>query len=267
MDDIYRDRILDYLNGNLTLKEAEGLRKELEREGFDLSPLDEMEKLGKLMDEIPVPEPGDEMKKQFHRMLEREKARMARRKRVPVTLFQLNRTRKYPALFPNLAYGVLILLLGIILGNWVVPGGQERSRSARMMEEIQDLKKMMTLTLFEQGSASDRLKAVSYTSELSSPDDTVIEALLKTLNNDPSVNVRLASLEALIPHVEEPEVREGLIRSINMQDAPLIQVTIAELMIRMKENRAVPELEKLLKRRDLNETVEEKLKETISVLI
>jgi HEAT repeat protein len=93
-----------------------------------------------------------------------------------------------------------------------------------------------------------------------------MEALLKTLNQDPSVNVRLASLDALIPHMEDPEVRTGLIRSLGNQDSPLLQMAIAELMIKAQEKQAVPELEKLLQRKDLNGQVAEKLKEGIKVL-
>ena len=66
MDDRYRERIVDYLNGDLTIREAEELRKDLDKEGFDLSQLDDMEKLGKLMDEMEVPEPGNEMNEAFY---------------------------------------------------------------------------------------------------------------------------------------------------------------------------------------------------------
>lgn len=265
-DDKYRERMVDYLNGDLTRKEAEALREELEKEGIDLSQLDDLEKLGGLLDELNVPEPGSGMRARFYAMLEQEKARSTRKTDALNMLLHPFSSREFPSIFPKLAYGTLILLFGFIIGQWAAPGGKDHAQTAQMMEEIQNMKKMMALTLFEQPSASDRLKAVSYTGDIQKPDEVVIHALLKTLDSDPSVNVRLASLDALMPHTGNPKVREGLVRSISNQDSPLVQVAIADLMTRIGEHKAIPELEKLLQRKDLNESVAEKLKESISVL-
>jgi hypothetical protein len=75
----------------------------------------------------------------------------------------------------------------------------------------------MVLTLISQSSATDRLKAVGYTSELLQADERVIKALLFTLNHDENVNVRLVAVEALSRFAADPGVREGLVRSIAQQ--------------------------------------------------
>jgi hypothetical protein len=262
----YQHLIVDYLDGNLTLKEAEELRKMLEEEGYDLSRLDQMTELQTQMDGIGIPEPGAAMRDRFYAMLEEEKARMAKKRSLADGLIQNMRSLFSTGFLPKLSYASFILLAGFVLGHWILPDRQLQSETVMLMEEVQRMKEMMALALFEQPTASDRLKAVYYTSELSRPDDILMEALLKTLNQDPSVNVRLASLDALIPHMEDPEVRTGLIRSLGNQDSPLLQMAIAELMIKAQEKQAVPELEKLLQRKDLNGQVAEKLKEGIKVL-
>lgn len=262
----YQHLIVDYLDGNLTLKEAEELRKKLEEEGYNLSRLDEMAELQKEMDGIGIPEPGAAMRDRFYAMLEEEKARVAQKRSLADALKLNFHSLFTPGFLPKLSYASFILLAGFVLGYWILPDRQSQSETAMLMEEVQSMKKMMALTLFEQSTASDRLKAVYYTSELSRPDDILLEALMKTLDQDPSVNVRLASLEALVPHMENPEVRAGLIRSLGNQDSPLLQVAIAELMIKTQEKKAVPELEKLLQRKDLNDQVAEKLEEGIKVL-
>jgi len=262
----YQHLIVDYLDGNLSIKEAEELKRLLEEEGYDLSRLDQMAELQKQLEGSVAPEPGAAMRDRFYAMLEEEKARMTQKRSLGEFLAHTIHSLFTPGFLPKLSYASFILLAGFILGHWILPDRQSQSETAMLVEEVQSMKKMMALTLFEQSAASDRLKAVYYTSELSRPDDILLEALLKTLNQDPSVNVRLASLEALVPHMEDPEVRAGLIRSLGHQDSPLLQVAIAELMIKTQEKQAVPELEKLLQRKDLNERVAEKLKEGIKEL-
>ncbi|MCK4465719.1 MAG: HEAT repeat domain-containing protein, partial [Bacteroidales bacterium] len=103
--------------------------------------------------------------------------------------------------------------------------------------------------------------------EVVNPDIKVIMALLNTLDRDPNINVRLGSLDALVEYVGNPVVREGLINSITKQDSPLVQVALADIMIALQEKRSVPELKKLLEKRDLNETAKERLEQSIKILL
>ena len=95
----------------------------------------------------------------------------------------------------------------------------------------------------------------------------MIDALLATLNNDPNVNVRLSTLDALAHLANHPEVREGLIQSIAQQDSPLLQSAIADVMLKLQEKRAVKSFRELLKQKDLNPGVRDKIKQTITQLI
>ena len=262
----YQERIMDYLDGNLTAREAEELKKALREEGYDLARLDEMEKMARQLHDITEPEPREEMKENFFHMLEEEKSRIESKGRTVEAMLKPFRTLLDPVYLPKMLYASLILIIGMILGHWIIPDKQFQYQTGLMMEEMKSMKKMMALTLIDQSNATDRLKAVSYTNEISDPDDKVLEALLKTLNNDPSVNVRLASLDALTRQIGNELVRTGLIESIPNQDSPMVQVAIAELMIEIQEKRAVPELEKLLEKEDLNELVAEKITESIKIL-
>jgi HEAT repeat protein len=125
----------------------------------------------------------------------------------------------------------------------------------------------MMLALLENPSASERIRGVSYTSEIKHADKEVIDALLATLNNDPNVNVRLSTLDALSHLANHPEVREGLIRSIEKQDSPIMQLAIADVMLKLQEKRSVKSFEDLLKQKDLNPGVRDKIKQTITQLI
>ena len=81
---------------------------------------------------------------------------------------------------------------------------------------------MMMLSLLENPSATERLRAVGYTKNLNDANGRVIDALLTTLNNDPNVNVRLVTLEALAELAHDPRAREGLVQSLTKQESPLV---------------------------------------------
>ncbi|WP_431200274.1 HEAT repeat domain-containing protein [Mucilaginibacter sp. P25] len=95
----------------------------------------------------------------------------------------------------------------------------------------------------------------------------MIDALLATLNNDPNVNVRLSTLDALTHLTGYPEVREGLIKSIVEQDSPLMQLAIADVMLKLQEKRSVKSFKELLKQKGLDNGVRDKIKQTITQLI
>ena len=168
-------------------------------------------------------------------------------------------------LMPRLAIGSVLLFMGFAGGYWLQrPAGGDVSA---LTHEVGELKEMVMLSLLEKESASDRLRAVSLTSEMNQVSDNVSKALFMTLNSDPNVNVRLAALEALIPFVSQGGVREGLIRSIALQDSPLVQLNLAELMAAIQERKSVSELQKIVDNDTTPTEVKDKIKKSIEVLI
>jgi RNA polymerase sigma factor (sigma-70 family) len=92
-----------------------------------------------------------------------------------------------------------LLVLGVALGRFVVstPSQQPTSEIALLREELRDTRQMVTLSLLQQQSASERLKGVTTSSQLEQPSTEVVSALLETLKRDPNVIVRLARVDAL----------------------------------------------------------------------
>ena len=94
-----------------------------------------------------------------------------------------------------------------------------------------------------------------------------MDALFTTLNEDPNVNVRLATLDALVKLAHDPKVREGLVRSIDLQDSPIMQSAIADVMVKLQEKSSVQYLQKLLGKKDLNQMVKINIEKSIQKLI
>ncbi|MEO8172702.1 MAG: HEAT repeat domain-containing protein, partial [Sediminibacterium sp.] len=147
------------------------------------------------------------------------------------------------------------------------PTTNNNQEMASLSAEVRDMKKMMMLSLLENPSASERIRGVSYTSEIKSGNKEVIEALLTTLNSDPNVNVRLVTLEALTQYADDAAVRTGLVQSIVEQDSPIMQAALADVMLKLKDKRSVKSFRKLLQQKDLDHSIRNKIEQTITGLI
>jgi hypothetical protein len=228
----------------------------------------EMQAFHARLQHLPLPEPSEALRTNFYLMLAREK-----QKQLAKGSWQLGLQRfldNILAALPlgKLAYSLAILAIGAGLGFWYHQHQNlESEKMAALTGEVQQLKKMMMQTLLEQPSATDRLQAVNLTADMGTADDRVIQALLQTLNNDISVNVRLAAIEALYQHAHNPVARQGLVESIGKQDSPLVQLALADIMLAMQDKSSVKQLQQLLKKEGLNEAVKTKVKQTIQVLI
>lgn len=142
----------------------------------------------------------------------------------------------------------------------------ESKQLAALTTQVHEMRELMMLSLLQNPAASERLRAVSYTSEITHVNPNIAAALLATLNNDPNVNVRLTTLEALTHFARDPIVRQGLIQSILQQESPLVQAALADVMLKLQEKRAIPSFKKLLQQKDLNGMVRAKIEETITRL-
>jgi hypothetical protein len=258
--------------------------------------------LWELMGFMPVPEPSGEMQTQFNAMLESYKATEGGKRKTPVGLWQLFMVRPGMAA----AFSGLVLLGGMGLGLLInnpktviiqaaavapvkakvpdtgmavqpvkqveeMPVMEEKPASeTRQLEaltaQVHEMRELMMLSLLQNPSASERLRAVSYTSEIRHVNPNIATALLATLNNDPNINVRLTTLEALTHFARDPAVREGLIQSILQQDSPLVQAALADAMLKLQEKRAIQPFKKLLQQKDLNSMVRVKIEQTITRL-
>jgi hypothetical protein len=146
-------------------------------------------------------------------------------------------------------------------------GASEKQQLKALADQVHEMREMVMLALLENPSASERIRGVSYTNEISTINKNVLDALLSTLNNDPNSNVRLVTLDALTRYANIPAVRRGLVESILQQDSPLVQAAMADVMVRLQEKKAVQPLKELLQQKDLNEMVRTKIQQTLTRLI
>lgn len=116
-------------------------------------------------------------------------------------------------------------------------------------------KQLLISRLLNQLSAGERYAAASSIAQLKNIDYDVLHVLVNTMKNDPNSNVRLAALEALSRFANESYVKEQLILSLTNQEDPILQISLIELLTKMRERNIVHELEKLTEDDQTNEEV------------
>jgi hypothetical protein len=145
-----------------------------------------------------------------------------------------------------------LLVLAFVAGRtWPPPTplAADADRDVSLVElrrELREMRQMLTLSLLQQQSASERLRGVSRSTQIDEPDGAVVRALLDTLRHDPNVNVRLASVEALRRFGAEAQVRQEAIQALTDWSFPLVQIALIDFVVELKDHRAADVLRQLM---------------------
>jgi hypothetical protein len=146
---------------------------------------------------------------------------------------------------------------GIMAQAWRNPDARPEAAVANLREEVNNLRQLVTVTLLQQPSASERLEGVSYSYRVNPQDEKVLAALLQALESDPNVNVRVATVDALRQFAPSVAVRTGLLRSLAKESSPLVQLELIDLLVQLREKETIPILEKIRKDTDFDPAVRE----------
>lgn len=109
--------------------------------------------------------------------------------------------------------------------------------------------------LYDMNSAASRIEAIASICGRKNNTQTVINALIHTLNNDPNTNVRLAALDELTKFHKKMYVRKALVTSLKKQQDPVVQINLIDLLTQMGERNVLPGLEQMVNDKNTNKTV------------
>jgi len=118
-------------------------------------------------------------------------------------------------------------------------------------------KNVMFAGLNDMNSSATRITAASEALRLKNTGNDIVDALAATLNNDPNANVRLAALDGLARFYQETYVRQKLIASLKNQQDPVVQITMINLLIRMRESGILSELERIVNDQNTQKAVKD----------
>ncbi|MTI88718.1 MAG: HEAT repeat domain-containing protein [Balneolaceae bacterium] len=261
MNEKHEQLIADYLKGNLDEQGKQKIEELLAKGEIDFIDFRAMEQLYDELKMVPVPEPGPQQSSRFYEMLEKQKQLSALSITERIAVFFKKGIAQLT--MPRLAYACLLLIAGGFIG---VQFGNNDEEMEQLSTQMQEMRQMMMISMLEGPSTTDRLKAVHISSQITSADDQAVSALLFTLNNDPSINVRVQAIEALKRWGKDEYVRKGLINAIAKQESPIVIIELADAMIELELKNSAKEFKQLLEERELEYNVKQKLESSIAAL-
>jgi hypothetical protein len=269
---------IDYQDGTLPPDEAATLRAHLascptcQREW---SALQEMSrKLDTLAD---APEPSPRLRENFYAMLETHQREADAPS--PFALARSRIDRFFAALLPaqpalQFAFALALLIGGLFAGqHYLAPkpvaapaDDAARKELAALKAQVDSMGQLVTYSLLQQQTTSDRLQTVLGKMDLKSPDRKVLTDLVGALAFDPSINVRLSAVEVLAQHTDDSIVRAGVLSALPRERAPLVQVAMIELLADAREQNALPVFEKLSRDEALDVNVRDAARRALASL-
>lgn len=280
----------DYLEGKISEKELAGFFSE------NPGARQEFEELKQLFEELPEavqPEVPGGVNDRFYTFLEEEKSKAAPRFRV-----SFREVFRYAAMVLAVAgayyFGsrkpepevvtiekpVYITLRDTIKVKEEQAADREAPKTARkqpaVMDELANIRKevsqinevqhKMILAMLRQESAASRLEAINYSYNLEAADGALMDALFLALEKDPSVNVRLAALEAVGRFQLSPSMRENLVLTLAEQRDPSLQMALITKLIELREVKALPVFAGIMNNPDVSENIRDRAEFGIKVL-
>jgi hypothetical protein len=238
-----REQFADRLSGTLDAGVADEMRRHVAACSECQKELGATEDVWEGLGEIAAPVvPSNRMRERFSAALAEERASIDGR---PASR-RVARGPWAPRFWPGeplvqMAIAASLLIAGVALGRVSaprVPAAQPVGEIAEVRSELHDMRQMLTLSLLQQQSATERLRGVSSTADIEQPGNEVVMALLDTLLHDPSVNVRLAAVDALRRFSDRPDVRLGTKQAIGDASVPMLQVAVIDFMVETRDPQA-----------------------------
>ncbi len=226
--------LIDYLDGALDAVNCRIVEEELSKNYRAKKILEELKEVMSAINNTKAMQSSSSMQLKFEYSLAAEILLQQKPKQV----FMKPRIYRAAA-----AIGFVFMIFGI--GYWVNKNQQQALELANLKNEMEATKKMLMTMLDNRQSASQRVQGATIAYTISKPDNEVVNALAKAMNEDPNTNVRLAALEALTKFYQEEHVRRILIKSLSDQKDEVVQMALIQVLVKMKEKGIIKELEKI----------------------
>jgi hypothetical protein len=139
-----------------------------------------------------------------------------------------------------------------------------RAELAQLQQQVAILNRNLVLDRLENDSASKRLLGVIEASDLAEHDPEVRRALLERAVDDRVHSVRSAAIDAIGPRVGSPAVGDELMASLEKAESPLVQLALADLVLRYGNPKQMEQLLQLSEKGRLHPDVAKHVQSSVS---
>jgi len=231
--------LIDYIDGNLSDADRAMIENEIAQNTETKKLYHQLKEVMGLLNNAHHIEPSHSLQANFEKALQQEiasneKVSIKEGKQVFISSWVL-----------RVAAVLVLALVGVVIADRINEKREHEKELAAIKKELDDNKKMMMALLQNQQSASQRLQGATVAYEMNHADDEIVNALVKTMNEDTNSNVRLTALEALGKFYQQNQVRSALIKSLSTQKDPVVQIALIRMLVQLKEKEVVNQLEKI----------------------
>ncbi len=161
---------------------------------------------------------------------------------------------------------VLVIVFGTFAAGYFAGSGSADDK--QLMAEVDNLKQQVLLAGLRDYTGPQKIEAVYNAANTGSTNSDLIDALLFTLNSDKNVNVRLAALNVLSGMIETNDtVKNELIKSLRLQDEPLLQISLIQVLTQSGVKEAKDDIEILSNKSDVDPNVKSFAKDMVKTII
>jgi Putative zinc-finger/HEAT repeats len=248
LDKAARERVIEHL------ETCSGCRNELADLGIVWRGLDSM----------AMPEPSRAMRTRFMEMMEAYQTGLEQAGPAGASLPSRAKRSRWFAWWPaqpawQMAIAAVLLIAGVTAGKYAARAPKETApEMAQLQSQVEGLREMVALSLLQAQSPSDRLRGVNFSSQISRPDAEVEQSLLRTVNHDSNVNVRLSAVDAIEKYAGDPAVRRALVDAVTVQDSPIVQCALIDLLADVNARDSEPALRKIAGDAEADQTVRQR---------
>jgi hypothetical protein len=238
--------IIDYLDRTLDDKTVGELERHIASCERCLSEVHETQNVLVTIASAGDEEPDEMLQLNFFHMLHNEVVKQ--QKNIPVPETESRKVKSLKRIYA-IAAGLALLITGSLIGIIIsksLTGPKQAEEISKLRSEVDELRKTAMFSMLKEQSSSSRIEAVSYSEAIDTPDENMIEALTATLNNDRNVNVRLTAAYALSKYGNLKKVRDSLVTSLSLQKDPIVQVTLINILVDLREKSALKQIEKII---------------------
>jgi anti-sigma factor RsiW len=242
--------LIDYIDGNLNEADKAMVEKELAQNQEAVTLYNQLNEVMGLLDNARHIEPSFSLRAKFEKSLSEEiqstEKNSVRGDKSPFAKATDDKQILFKPWVLRAAAGIILVIVGIVIGDRISVQRQHDEALRKVQEQLDEQKRMMMAMLENPQSASQRVMGATVAYEMKqAPDDEIVNALAKAMDEDPNTNVRLTALEALGKFYQQGHVRAKLIKSLSTQKDPVVQIALIRLLVQMKEKEVVNELEKI----------------------
>jgi hypothetical protein len=257
----FREQIPDCLAGVLDAATRERLMDHLEVCSACRASMAEMGAVWRGLDSLPAVEPGPAMRARFLEMLDAYRAGMAAAREPSAATGK--RDWWMTGWWPVRAAWQIVLAMVLVLaggfGGYRLAGPRAAlPEIAQLRMQVENLRQLVALSMLQDQSPSSRIRGVSYGSQVLRPGRQIEQALLYAVNRDANVNVRLAAVDALEKLAGNPEIQRALADALPLQDSPLVQIALIDVLVEANDKGAVPALRQLAQDAQAEESVRQR---------